>query len=201
MVKTVHKEIEKKIGKYRAGQIIFLSDFRGLGTDAGIRKVLSRLSEEGRIKRIAHGIYLVPEFDPVLGQLTPPIEKIAERIAAKDHVRIKPTGAYALHRLGLTTQVPMKLVYLTDGARRLIKIGKTTIKFKPTTPKKLSLKGELSSLIIYALEELGTERLDSDIQQKIIELLKKEDQKKLSYDLKLAPSRISDFLFRILKSK
>lgn len=194
----VHTEIEKKLTKGKRGHLFFLSDFRGLGSEAAIRKALSRLSKEGKIKRIAQGIYLLPEKDPVLGELMPSMASVAEAIAKKEHIRIKPVGSYALHKLGLTTQVPMKLVYLTDGAARTIRIGKNTIKFKPTTPKKLASEGELSSLIIQALQELGTENLEPNIRTRIKELLLKEDRKKLMKDIKLAPGQISDYLFSLL---
>ena len=198
---TVHKQIEKKLVKIKKGQLLLLSNFREMGSDVAIRKAFSRLSNEGKIKRIARGIYLVPESDSILGELMPSMESVAEFIAKKEHIRIKPVGSYALHKLGLTTQVPMKLVYFTDGPARLIKIGKTTIKFKPTTPKKLALEGELSSLIIQALEELGTENLEAGTIKRIKELLKKEDPKKLMKDLKLAKATISKFLFALLNEK
>lgn len=194
----VHTEIEKKLAKGKRGHLFFLSDFRGLGSEVAIRKALSRLCKESKIKRIAHGIYLLPERDPVLGEIMPSMASVAEAIAKKEHVRIKPVGSYALHKLGLTTQVPMKLVYLTDGAARTIRIGKNTIKFKPTTPKKLASEGELSSLIIQALQELGTENLEPNIRTRIKELLFKEDRKKLMKDIKLAPGQISDYLFSLL---
>ena len=197
----VHKEIEKKLVKGKGGQLFFLSDFRGLGSEAAIRKSLSRLSQSGKIKRIAQGIYWVPKTDPVLGEIMPSLESVAETMAKKEHIHIKPVGAFALHKLGLTTQVPMKLVYLTDGPARIIRIGKNTIRFKPTTPKKLALEGKLSSLIIQALEELGTENLEPNIKQRIKELLFKEDRKKLLKDIKIAPAPISDFLFSLLKEE
>lgn len=197
----VHKEIEKKLLKGKGGQLFFLSDFRGLGSEAAIRKSFSRLSKTGKVKRIAQGIYLIPKIDPVLGELMPSMESVAETIAKKEHIRIKPVGAFALHKLGLTTQIPMKLVYLTDGPARIVRIGKNTIKFKPTTPKKLSMEGKLSSLIIQALEELGTENLDPNIKHRIKELLFKEDHKKLLKDIKLAPANISDFVFALLKEE
>lgn len=198
---TVHKHIEKKLGKTKKGQLLFLSDFRGIGSDAAVRQALSRLCKEGKIKRIAHGIYLVPEIDPILGEIMPSMESVAEFISKKEHIRIKPVGSYALHKLGLTTQVPMKLVYLTDGPARLIKIGKATIRFKPTTPKKLALEGELSSLIVQALEELGTENLEASTIKRIKDLLKKEDSKTLMKDIKLASAPISEFIYSLLKEK
>jgi predicted transcriptional regulator of viral defense system len=200
-VKTVvHKEIEKKFTKSKKGQILFISDFRGMGSEAAIRKALSRLTKENKVKRIAHGIYLVPEIDPLLGKRLPSMEKIAEAIAGKEQIRIKPSGAYALHKLGLSTQVPMKLVYLTEGSQRSIRIGKSLIKFKHTTPKKVALEGELSSLIVQALEELGTENLEQATVKRIKELLQKEKSKTLIHDLKLAPGKISEFLYTLLKT-
>ena len=195
----VHTEIERKLTKAKKGQLFFLSDFRGIGSDGAVKMALSRLVADDKVKRIAHGIYVVPETDPVLGVIMPSMESVVDAIAKKEHIRIKPAGAYALHKLGLTTQVPMRLVYLTDGALKQIKIGNTIIKFKPTTPKKLSLKGKLSSLIIQALEELGTKNLDKQTIKRIKELLQKEDPKKLANDIKLAPVQISDFLFTLLK--
>lgn len=196
---AVHAEIENRIEKRKKGRIFFLSDFKDIGSYAAIKKALSRLSKLGKIKRLANGIYSTPQSDPILGEIYPSIEKIVKAIAKKEHIKIKPTGAYALNRLGLSTQVPMRIVYMTDGQPRKIKIGKGYIKFKPTTRKKLAYKGELSSLIIEALEELGTENLDPSISERIKYLLPKEDQKKLMHDIKLAPVRISYYLYELLK--
>lgn len=199
MEATLHREIEKKLNRSKKGKLFFLNDFRGMGSETAIRKALSRLTASGKIKRIAQGIYVVPEVDDVLGELLPPMEKIAEAVAEKEHIKIKPIGAYALHKLGLTTQVPTKLVYITDGPRRIIRLGRNSIRFKPTTPKKLALQGELSSLIIQALEELGTDNLDETMKVRIKDLLLKEDHKTLIQDLKLAPARISEYIFSLLK--
>lgn len=199
MEAVTHKEIEKKLARFKKGHLSFLSDFRGLGSEVSIRKALSRLCQEGKIKRIAHGIYFIPETDPVLGEIKPSMEKVAEAIAKKEHIRIKPAGAFALHKLGLTTQVPTKLVYLTDGSLKQIKIGRTVIKFKPTTPKKLSMQGKLSGLIVQALEELEVENIEPDVKEKIKKMLQKENPKELLNDMKLAPAKTSDFLFLLLK--
>jgi hypothetical protein len=199
MSSIIHVEIEKKLTKSKKGHIFFLSDFRGIGSDIAIRKSLSRLTLEGKVKRIAHGIYYIPVVDKVLGELKPSIETIAEAIAKKEHVRIKPTGAHAMHKLGLSMQVPMRYVYLTDGAPKTIRIGKTIIKFKATTSKKLAMKGKISSMVIQALDEMDLDNIDFSMKQKIKELLKKEDRKKLINDIRLATSEISDFLFTLLK--
>ena len=159
---------------------------------------LNRLNKENIIKRIAHGIYLIPKIDPIFGAVSPSPEEVAEALAKKEKVKIKPAGAYALHKLGLTTQVPTKLVYLTDGSPREIKMGKTIIKFKATTSKKLAMTGPYSSLIIQALEELGTENIDEQTESKIKALLRKESPALLLNDLKLAPAKINDYIIKLL---
>lgn len=196
---SLHNAVETQIKKYSPGQIFFLSDFRGIGTDSAIRKALSRITQEKQIERIARGIYYIPQRDPLLGELLPSVERIIEMIARREKIRIKPTGVYALHKLGLSTQVPMKLVYLTDGTKRKIKIGKMVVHLKPATPKKLSLQGHISSLIVSALTEVNPKDLNEDQATKIKILLKQENKRKLNHDLRLAPARITDFLFKLLQ--
>lgn len=192
--------IRDSLSVKKPGDLVFAADFKGKGTEAAIRKSLSRLVAEGVIKRAAHGIYYLPKIDPLFGELHPSAEEIAQKIADKERVRIQPTGIYALNKLGLSTQVPMKMVYLTDGVQRLLTIGKVKIKFKATTNKKLSMKGELSKLIILALEELDLKKIDTRREAKIRELLLKEDPEKLNHDLALAPGRIHDYIVKLLKT-
>ncbi|MEP7376205.1 MAG: DUF6088 family protein [Chitinophagaceae bacterium] len=198
-MKPASKQIIDAISLKTPGEILFLTDFRGLGTDSAIRTTLSRMSLEGKLKRLAQGIYLKPKIDPVLGELLPGPEELAQTIAEKEQIRIKPSGAYALNKLGLSTQVPTRLVYITDGKSRQIRLGKTVILFKETTPKKLSMKGKYSSLIIQALGELDLRQVDPIIEQKLMELLGKETGENLLFDLKLAPSKVHDYIVQLLK--
>jgi hypothetical protein len=197
MINT-HAAIEDNIKRYKRGELIVPSDFRGKGSEGAIKKTLSRLAADGTIKRIGHGLYVLPTKDPLFGEILPSVEDIATALARKEKVKIKPAGAYAMHKLGLTLQVPTKLVYLTDGNSRELKIGRNTVKFKATTPKKLALKGALSGLIILALEELGTEHIDEVTRLKLSNLLQKENPTLLKHDLKLASAIVHDFLLKLI---
>ena len=196
---NVHKHIEHSVLRRKKGDLIFPTDFRGKGSQTAVKMALSRLSKEGKLSRLAHGIYYVPKIDPLFGAVYPVAEEVAEAIAKKEKLRIKPAGAYALHRLGLTTQVPTRLVYITDGENRQIKIGKTVIKFKATTPKKMALDGELSSLVILALDELNPKNIDSDTENKLKELLLKENPARLKRNMALTSARIHDYILKLLK--
>lgn len=197
---SIHQLIRKKIEQSPQGHVLFTTDFRDLGSDDAIRQSLSRLNKEKIIERIAQGIYYIPKHHRLFGKLQPGMEEIAEAVAKHEHIRIKPAGAYALNKLGLSTQVPTKLVYITDGQAKQISIGKGTIKFKPVSPKKFGLKGPISSLVIQALEDIKSNQLMPQMEEQIRELLKKEDRDLLIQDLKLAPAKINKLVMDLLKS-
>jgi len=198
---TTHSSIENNIKRYKRGEVIMPSDFRGKGTQDAIKKTLSRLSTKGTIKRLGHGLYVLPKIDPLFGMILPSTEEVAIALAKKEKVKIKPAGIFALHKLGLTLQVPTKLVYLTDGNSRVITVGKNIIRFKSTTPKKMAIKGELSGLIILALEELGIDQIDELTKIKLRNLLEKENPMYLKQDLKLASVAVHDFLLKLILKK
>ncbi|MBP6424314.1 MAG: hypothetical protein KA278_01180 [Flavobacterium sp.] len=197
-MESVEFQIEKKIKAKGKGTLFFPDDFSKLGSSESIRKALQRLEEKEIIRRIAQGIYTRPIESKYIGEVLPSAEEVAKGIAKRDRIRIVPTGVYALNALGLSTQVPMKLVFLTDGAPREIKIGKRSIKFKKTTPKNLLAKGEISSLVIQALREIGIDNITPSEEDKIIALLKKENVNLLKQDIELASIWIQKIMKKAL---
>jgi hypothetical protein len=200
-MENVQSNIETLLSMKKDGNLIFPSDFRGIGTEAAIKKAMSRLVQKGILKRAAHGIYYIPKVDPVLGELHPGAEEVAMMLAKKEKIRIRPAGAYALNKLGLSTQVPTRLVYITDGPSRRLKMGKLEIRFKATSHKKLATIGKVSALVIQALEELDVNHIDDHTTNKIKKLLLTEDPKKLKHDLALAPVRVHDYIVKLLNDK
>jgi hypothetical protein len=162
---------------------------------------LYRLVKEGLLIRLGQGIFLYPKTDRELGILYPSLEEVACAIAERDNIQIKPTGAHAMQDLGLSTQVPMNVIFLTDGRSKQIKIGTHTITFKKTTSKKLAAKGKISSLVILALQEMsksGEINLTEELVKTLRTLLLKEDPKVLANDLKTVPSWMADIIVSIV---
>lgn len=197
---SIQKEIEQKIESSKKGYIIFPSDFAFLGSDEAIRQGLSRLVKDNKLIRLAQGIYLYPEIDDELGVIYPPIEIIAEAIARRDKARIIPTGVQALNRLGLSAQIPLKALYMTDGTPRIIKIGNRTIDFQKTSPKILDIKNELLVLLIGALKELGKDNITSEIAHKIKEIINKGGKKDIFNELNKAPNWIIKLIKNIIEN-
>ena len=195
---SIDDQIEAKIKRVKPGTILFIEDFLGIGTSGAVHISLHRLVKAKQIVRVSRGIYVKPKQSQLVGEVLPTTEAIAMAIAKRDKARILPTGSYAMHMLGLTTQIPLKLVYLTDGSPRKITIGKRTIQFKKTTPKNLSLKGDISKLAVQALKEIGKGKMTTDELDTIVSILKKEDSKKLKHDIALAPQWIAEILAKAI---
>jgi hypothetical protein len=196
---SVENRIKKKIQDNKRGKIFFPDDFKKNGALAAIHQALKRLEAKGYIIRIAHGIYLFPKKHKTLGVLYPSIDLIAEAIAKRDKARLIPTGIQAVNKLGLSTQIPMNSVYLTDGSPRTISIGKRKIKFKKASPKLLSTKSDNNILVIQALREVGKENVTIETIDKVYKLLDKTNKEHIKHDLKLAPNWISQIMQDYLK--
>ena len=186
-MKSSKNQIETKILKSSLGEIFFAEDFYAYGSAGNIRLTLFRLVNEGILERLAQGIYLKPKRDPLLGTLYPTTEEIAKQIAQRDKARIAPTGVFALHLLGLTTQVPLKAVYLTDGSAREVKIGKRSIKFKKTVPKSFVIKDDLLHLVVQAFREVGQKNISEAFLKQIKASVLKLDADSMAQQLKYAP--------------
>jgi hypothetical protein len=153
------------------------------------------------IIRLSKGIYYQPRTDDILGVLYPTAEEVGKAIAKRDKARIIPTGAYALNILGLSKQVPMNIVYLTDGSARKIEIGNQNVVFKKTSPKNLSSESELSSLIIQGLKAKGKENITREDIFKIKEIIRKSnDFDKIKSDIRNAAVWIQKIVSQILTS-
>jgi len=198
MNNNIEIQILKKIKKARRGTLFFGEDFISTGNYEAVRKALQRLVKAGELSRITTGIYVRPEIDPVIGPVTPGIDDIARAIARRDKARIIPTGIYALNRLGLSTQVPTNIVYLTDGAARKVQIGNRTITFKKATPKNVAAIGTISGLVIQALKNIGREKATPDEIGKILSLLRNEKVTHLQFDLRLAPEWIRQIMLKAI---
>ena len=193
-MKTAEEQILKKIRDHKRGKIFFPDDFYQFGSEDAVHKALSRLQDGGKLERLAHGIYLYPKEDSQLGLLQPTLDQIAKAIANRDRAYIVPSGALALNKLGLSKQIPMNAVYLTDGSPRSIQVGNRKIRFKRTVPKNLKAKGEISSLVIQALKEIGNGNVTDRQKERIHELLKKENPDHVKHDIKLAPVWIREIM-------
>ncbi len=190
MTQTIEKRIRNRVIDKKRGWVFTPSYFLDIGNRDAIDQGLGRLVRSGAIRRLARGLYDYPERHPTLGDLPPNYERIAQALAGRDSLKIQPSGAYAANLLGLTEQVPAKIVFLTDGANRIVQVKNQQIVLKRTTPKNMATAGNISGLVIQALRYLGKNHVDD----KVIGILRKrltgDDKRQLMRDFRYAPAWI-----------
>lgn len=192
-----NKIINRIYGKGR-GWCYTPKSFSDLGSPEAIRITLHRLEKKGAIRRLSRGIYEYPKKHPTIGFLSPNPDKIAEAISVRDAIRIRPSGAFAANILGLSNQVPAKIVFLTDGSGRRIKIGPREIIFKRTAPRNMA-GAKSSGTLILALKYIGKEQISQDHIKHFRESLSNHIKMKLKKDSIYAPGWICPIIDEIVK--
>ena len=198
MVQILSKEVRNRIMQQGESMLYVVSDFADLNNDASVTRALSRLEKENFLIRLSQGIYLYPSRNRY-GIHKPSIDVIAKAIAEKDKARIIPSGLTALNILGLSTQVPMNAVYLTNGTPRTITVGNRKVVFKKGVPRNFAYQSELFSLAVSAMKEIGEENVNDDVILKVKEILAKEQNKEIiKQDFLIAPQWIRKKLNNII---
>lgn len=198
---SIAKEILQRIRRSGPGAIFVPTSFLDLGNRRLVDIVLHRLARRGLIRRLSRGLYDYPKTDPLLGKLSPSIEEIAAALARKDQIRLLPSGAYAANLLRLSEQVPMKAIFLTDGASRRLRIGKQEIILKRTTPRNMAMAGKTIGLLIQALRYLGKENVTTARLAHLRTMLTEKDRKELIQYFRFAPAWMHPFLLEIAEGE
>jgi 3',5'-cyclic AMP phosphodiesterase CpdA len=173
------------------GAVVTPGDFADLGPRASIDQALSRSVREGRIRRLTRGVYDYPRRHPRLGLLAPSMDDVARALAGRDASRIQPSGAHAANLLGLSDQVPVRAVYLTDGRSRTVQVGRRTVVLKKTTPRNMATAGRISGTVIQALRWLGRRHVDDRVIATLRKRLGDQDREQLLADIRFAPAWIA----------
>lgn len=193
-LKNTDSQILSRIYGHGRGWVFTPNHFKDLGSRDAIASALKRHKQSGLIRQLARGLYDYPKTDPELGPLQPSTDDIAKALAGRDAARLQPTGAYAANLLGLSTQVPMKVAYLTDGLSRTVQIGKRQIRLKRTTPRNMATAGKVSGLVIQALRHLGKAHIDEEVVAQLNRILDEQAKSQLMKDIRYAPAWIADII-------
>jgi predicted transcriptional regulator of viral defense system len=170
-----------------------------LGSYSAVTYALKSLCDKGQIRRLGRGVYDYPKPHPILGGLMPTPEQIASAVARQNNLQIQPSGAYAANLLGLSEQVPARIVFLTNGANRRISVGRQEIILKRTTPKNMATAGRISGVVIQALRYLGKDYVDDAVIDTLAGRLTRDDREQLITDIRHAPAWIGAIFRRLAK--
>jgi hypothetical protein len=184
---SIEKAIVDRIRGHGRGWAFTPSHFMDLGGRPAITSALRRQVAAGIIRQLGRGLYDYPKLHPSLGQLSTTPEALAKAMAGRDRVRLLASGAYAANLLGLSEQVPAKVVFLTDGPSRIVRVGPMTLQLRRTTPRNMAAVGRPSGLVIQALRYLGPDHITPERIARLRRTLSADDRRTLLKDLPLAP--------------
>ena len=191
-----NKVLSRIYGKGR-GWAFFQKDFSDIGSRSSLDIALYRLVDKGTIRRAMRGLYDYPRFSDLLNEpLSPDPDQVARALARKFGWRIQPSGPAALNIVGLSTQVPGRITYLSDGPDKSYKLGKMTLAFETTALKESGFKLPESALLVQSLKSLGQNRVTDDgVISKIRKWLKPELRPKVLKDTRSA----SDWVYQAIR--
>lgn len=187
LMDALHTQVLDRIRQADPGRVFTPKDFLDLASRDVTDQSLSRLVRSGTLRRLGRGLYTLPRRNESLGvEIPPDLDEVAEAIARQTASRIVPSGALAANRLGLSTQVPAKPLYLTDGRTRQVRVGKYLLQMKHVVPKELPVGSRKSALVFQALRYLGKDAVDDHVLSKLRAALSPEDRRQLVNDAKYA---------------
>jgi hypothetical protein len=191
---SIDSQVLKRIHGHGKGWVFTPASFLDLGSRVAVASALARQKRAGHVRQLARGLYDYPIEHANLGRVPPPADAVARAIAQRDAVRLQPAGAYAANVLGLSNQVPTKIVFLTDGPPRHVKLGRRDIVLKRTTPRNMATAGRKSGTVIQALRHVGQRHVDEEMLCILDRQLTATDRTQLRKDLRYAPAWIADLL-------
>ncbi len=171
-VQTIDNRIFRRIRSSGDGCVFSPNQFLDLGSRSAVGVALHRLVKAGKIRRIRRGLYDLPRSHPITGQTAPNIMATVRALMDGSHAQWQFTGAYAANALGLSDQVPSKIIILTDGVPRRVSLGKLSLVFRRAAPRNLLGAGRRAGLVIQALRYLHA---SPDMSQHVARLKKTLD--------------------------
>jgi len=191
---STDSKVLNRIYGSRGGWVFTPAHFLDLGNRTAVAAALKRHKQSGLIRQLARGLYDYPIDHPTFGRIPPSADAVARALASRHAVRLQPTGAYAANILGLSEQVPTRIVFLTDGPSRRVKFGRQEIVLKHTTPRNMATAGRKSGTLIQALRHIGQRNVNDKTLTIIRRQLTKQDKAQLLKDLRHAPGWVADIL-------
>ena len=175
------------------GKVFISKDFLDLANRAAVDQALSRLVRAKGIERIGRGLYYIPRENTRLGiALSPATDEIAMALGRQTGSRVVPSGAVAANQLGLSTQVPARPVYLTNGRTRHVRVNDLILTVKHTAPKEMPPGRDMAAMVFQALRHIGRDAVDSFVLSRLRKALSSHQKRELLQDARYTTDWIAE---------
>jgi hypothetical protein len=195
--KSLEKYILKRFRARGRGAALTPSAFLDLAPRPVVAVALTRLVRSGSLTRPSRGVYVYPKQSQLLGELAPTPQEVAMALAKRGSERLQPSGAQAANLLGLSEQVPAKILYLTDGQSRTVMIKNLPVELRKSTPKRLAAAGTITGTVAEALRYLRKDQVDDQVADQLRSRLSEQDKRQLLKDIKLVPAWIGEVFRKV----
>jgi hypothetical protein len=195
---TARQKIMAQIESWGPGSVFTAKDFTDTTSRGTVDVTLARMAEQRTIRKIGRGLFDWPRVNPRLGgELSPDLDQAARAIARKSRWTILPDGALAANQLGLSQQVPARIVYLSDGPAKTVKVGRSQIHFKHARPKEMRIGNDISGLVIQAMRYLGRDQVNDQVIRHLSTKLSSKEKSNLLEDTRYSTDWIYEVAQRI----
>lgn len=194
---TIIQTITRRIRAKQRGWVFTPKDFLDIGSRAAVDQTLSRLVKQGFIRRLDRGVYDFPKIHPTLGTLSPSADDLAQAVAAQTGDIVFPSGAAAANFLGLSTQVPARPVFMTNGSTRTKKVAGRSIRLQHARVPIMQQISDKANFVLQALYYLGQNNIDDDVIIKCADRLDDKDFRKLASILSRIPGWMADIILKM----
>lgn len=195
--KSVDNQFLGRVISKRRGWVFTPADFLDLGSRTAVGLALMRHARVGTIRQLARGLYDYPIHNPRFGTIPPSDDSIASALKGRDGFRLQASGAHAANVLGLSTQVPVRAVFLTDGRSRKVKLGQREIVLKNASSRQMATAGRVSGTVIQALRWIGQRYVDDWMIASLRRQISASDKQQLLKDLRFAPAWIAEIMRKV----
>jgi hypothetical protein len=194
-MESIEDKVVKRIYANHRAWAFSKNDFLDIGGDDSTRRALTNLETKGTIRRVLRGLYDYPRMSKLIkGPMEPDLRQVAQALARKSGWRIQPSENTTLNILGLSTQVPVQAVYLSDGPSKTFLIGKRELTFKKRILKESGFKHSESELVVQALRALGEKRITAETRKKLKSAISASKWGKILRDTRTAPAWACDII-------
>jgi len=184
---TTTTQILTRIHASGRGSVFTPKQFLDIGSRAAVDQTLSRLVRRGVLQRIGRGLYHYPKRSPRLGDLAPAPDAVARAYARKTGSTLQVSGAQAANALGLSTQVPARTTFVTDGATRQLRFGNQIVFLRRAVPRRLAGAGTPWGTALQALAYLGKSSVDASVIRRLKHALSADHRRALARHADAAP--------------
>jgi hypothetical protein len=173
----ISNKVVSRIYGHGRGWVFTKKDLSDCGGSMAVEKALLRLRKKGTVRLLIRGVYDYPRFSRLFdGPASPEASQIAQAIARKFGWSIYPSGETALNLLGLSTQVPAKYVFYSDGPSKKYDWKGGELVFIKRTIKETSSLSRKTVLVVQALKALGQKNVDQELLSRLTKKLSTKEK-------------------------